>query len=222
MNPRFRRRGSAPRALPTLAGAAALLYGLLFGLHRRWGIDFWWWMEFNLAVLIVAAIVSDSEFRVSLAGDLRAGLVRNIEWGILAAVLLYVVFFAGNLLARRLFPFAAGGIQAVYQLRQEASFARILSLMVFWIGPGEEVFWRGYLQGSLARRFGAVSGYLMASALYAAVHLPSGNPMLVLAAAVCGLFWGWLYLRWGSIVLNAVSHTAWDIAVFLLFPFTGP
>jgi hypothetical protein len=43
--------------------------------------------------------------------------------------------------------------------------------------------------------------------------------MLVLAAAVCGLFWGVLYLRTGSILLVAVSHTLWDIAVFVLFPF---
>ncbi len=55
--------------------------------------------------------------------------------------------------------------------------------------------------------------------LYTAVHLASGNIMLVLAAAVCGVFWGWLYLRYRSPVLNIVSHTLWDLAVFVVFPF---
>ena len=33
------------------------------------------------------------------------------------------------------------------------------------------------------------------------------------------LFWGWLYLRFRSPVLNIVSHTLWDLAVFVVFPF---
>jgi hypothetical protein len=93
-------------------------------------------------------------------------------------------------------------------------------LMVLVIGPGEEVFWRGYLQRHLQDRWGNVPGFLAATALYALVHAGSGNPMLVLAAAVCGLFWGYLYLRSKSILLVLISHTIWDVAVFILFPFT--
>ena len=40
------------------------------------------------------------------------------------------------------------------------------------------------------------------------------------AALVCGAVWGGLYYRFKSPLLNVVSHTAWDVAVFLLFPFT--
>jgi membrane protease YdiL (CAAX protease family) len=43
--------------------------------------------------------------------------------------------------------------------------------------------------------------------------------MLVLAAAVCGLFWGVIYLKTRSVLLVAVSHTLWDLAVFILVPF---
>jgi len=57
------------------------------------------------------------------------------------------------------------------------------------------------------------------TALYALVHVGSGNPMLVLAAAACGFFWGWLYMKTGSALLVIVSHTVWDIAVFLIVPF---
>jgi uncharacterized protein len=43
--------------------------------------------------------------------------------------------------------------------------------------------------------------------------------MLVLAAAACGLFWGFLYLRFKSVLLTAVSHALWDLTVFILIPF---
>ena len=62
-------------------------------------------------------------------------------------------------------------------------------------------------------------GFALTALLYTAVHLSSGNIMLVLAAAVCGVFWGWLYLRFRSPILNIVSHTLWDLAVFVVFPF---
>jgi membrane protease YdiL (CAAX protease family) len=43
--------------------------------------------------------------------------------------------------------------------------------------------------------------------------------MLILAAAVCGVFWGGLYLRFRSPLLNIVSHTLWDLLVFVILPF---
>jgi hypothetical protein len=89
------------------------------------------------------------------------------------------------------------------------------------IGPTEEVFWRGLLQRNLALRLGPARALAVATALYAGVHIASGNPVLVLAALVCGLFWGWMYLRWKSVLMNVVSHTVWDLLAFLVLPFHG-
>jgi hypothetical protein len=80
------------------------------------------------------------------------------------------------------------------------------------------LFWRRLLQRRLEDLWGGWKGCLAAAALYTAVHAGSGNPLLVLAAGVCGLFWGYLYLRFRSVVLNAVSHALWDAAVFILWP----
>ena len=93
--------------------------------------------------------------------------------------------------------------------------------MTLLIGPGEELFWRGFLQRRLQSHQGPFKGYLLATAVYALMHVGSGNLMLVLAAGICGLFWGYLYLRTGSIIINVVSHTAWDIAIFLFLPVGG-
>jgi membrane protease YdiL (CAAX protease family) len=90
--------------------------------------------------------------------------------------------------------------------------------MIFLIGPGEELFWRGFLQRRLQADYGPWYGFLISAAIYSLVHIGSGNPMLVLAAGVCGLFWGFLYLRYRSLLMNMVSHKLWDVAIFLLFP----
>jgi len=42
------------------------------------------------------------------------------------------------------------------------------------------------------------------------------------AAGVCGLFWGALYRFFPRHLLALViSHAAWDVAVFVLFPIGG-
>jgi membrane protease YdiL (CAAX protease family) len=163
--------------------------------------------------------VLDPGYSTSLARDLKSGLAGKLALGLLAAAALYGVFWAGNELSRALFPFAASDIGRVYGFKSGVPVARVVLLMALVIGPGEEIFWRAYLQRRWQARFGRWPGFLAAAALYTLVHAASGNVMLVLAAAVCGLFWGFLYMRTGSVLLVAVSHTAWDLAVFVLWPF---
>ena len=137
----------------------------------------------------------------------------------MSAVLLYLLFFIGNYLSRRWFNFAGSGIEGVYNFKGNAAGFRIALLMLLVIGPGEELFWRGYLQRKLSLKTGKWVGLLLALILYTSVHIFTGNIILVLAAFICGLFWGWMYLKYNSMVINIVSHTVWDIVVFLLLPF---
>ena len=182
--------------------------------------DFWWWMSLNIATLTALAAAFDPGWRSALAGDLQKQIVRKVGMGVLSALGLYILFYAGNALSRQIFPFAAGNIENVYAFKTGAAPMRIALLMAIVIGPGEELFWRGFLQRRLQMEKGPFQGFLLATLLYTGVHIASGNVMLVLAAGVCGMFWGYLYLRTGSLLVNVVSHTAWDLAIFLLFPMT--
>ncbi len=202
-----------------IAAASALLFVPLFIFRAVGPLDFWWWMSLNIVLAVGLGAAFDRTYLPALRADLASGTGKKVGLGLVAAAVLYAVFFAGNYFARVILPFAGEGIGAVYAFKSTASLGRIVPLMALLIGPGEEVFWRGFLQRRWHERFGAGRGFLFAAALYAAVHAGSGNIMLVLAAAVCGLFWGYLYKRTGSILLIAVSHTAWDLAVFVLFPF---
>ncbi len=201
------------------AVAAAALFVPLFAFRGLGPLDFWWSMGSAVVLLAGLGAALDRGYPAALLRDAATGVPRKIVLGLAAAAVLYAVFWCGNAASRALFPFAAGGIGRVYGLKAGASLARVVALLAFVIGPGEEVFWRGYLQRRWQARFGAWPGFLAAAALYAAVHVATGNVMLVLAAGVCGLFWGFLYMRTGSVLLVAVSHTAWDLAVFVLWPF---
>ncbi len=200
---------------------AVVLFVPLFALRRIGGFDFWWWMSLSVALLVSFGFYSDKSYLNIILKDLRGGLLKKIGLGILSAGFLYAVFFVGNELSRTIFPFAGDEISQVYSFKQNASALRIILLMIFIIGPGEELFWRGYLQRHWQKRYGKILGFVSASALYALVHAASGNIMLVLSAGVCGLFWGILYLRYRSILLICVSHTLWDLAIFVFFTLGG-
>jgi membrane protease YdiL (CAAX protease family) len=215
-----KREPSAARPLVLAASAAvpAALFIALFHFRRLGPVDFWWWMGLNIILAVGLGLTADSGYGQRLKADLRSGLPRKLILGVLSAAVLYAAFAAGRLIALKLFPFAPAGIAAVYRLKEGTGTLRILLLLGLLVGPGEEVYWRGFLQDRTSALLGSAKGFWLTALLYALVHVASGNAMLVLAAGVCGLFWGLTYRIFRSPILNAVSHTLWDLAVFVIWP----
>ncbi len=202
-----------------VAACAAALFIPLFATRGIGAFDFWWWMSTNAVILVVLSATLDAGWRSALRVDLGAGLWWKLLLGVGSAVLLYGIFFGGNLLSRVILEFAGGDIERVYSFKDGSSVVRVGLLIGLLIGPVEELFWRGFLQRRLEDRHGKRIGLVLATAVYAGVHVASLNLMLVVAAGVCGLFWGILYMRFRSVTLNVVSHVLWDLAVFVWFPF---
>ena len=198
---------------------AILMFSPMFVLHGLGKFDFWWWMSTNLVVLISLSLFIDPTYRKFLREDFSSGIPRKMLFGLASAVLLYFFFFAGNKLSRLMFDFAGQGISDVYAFKGDAEGIRIGILMLLVIGPGEEFFWRGFLQRHFQDRLGKWRGFILGTVIYTAVHVLTGNLMLIVAALVAGLFWGWMYMKYNSMVMNIVSHTIWDIFVFLILPF---
>jgi membrane protease YdiL (CAAX protease family) len=215
--------GAGPKPNPRWIGAAgvlaAVLFIALFRLRRLGPLDFWTWLALDVLLVVAAGFLVDRGYAERLRRDARSGPVRKAALGILSAAALYAIFAAGHAVALRILPFAGSGIGRAYALREGVPLVRVAILLGFVIGPGEEIFWRGFFQECVGATTSRAYGFALTAALYTAVHLASGNPMLVLAAGVCGVFWGWLYLRFRSPILNAVSHAVWDLAVFVVFPF---
>jgi len=208
------------------SGSGGLLIGILLA-FALWTVvfvvrplNFWLMMSFSTSLLAAIAFIFGRP--LIPRGELTW---KNIFMGILAAGVLYAVFQIGNqalILISRFFPALipdrAGNITAVYANREILSPILVGILLFFPIGFGEELFWRGFVQRRLASKWTPLWAWLATTLLYAGVHLPTGNPVLILASLTCGVFWGGLYLLTGRLVPVLVSHMVWDPAIFVIWP----
>ena len=97
----------------------------------------------------------------------------------------------------------------------------IAMLLAGIIAPCEELFWRGLVFDSLAKRYGRFRGGALASVFYGAVHLGSRNLTLTGAAGIGGAFWGLQYAVQRRLPALIVSHIVFDVWTFLIAPTSG-
>ncbi len=144
--------------------------------------------------------------------------LRETLIGALAAAVLYGIFWLGDFCAAQVFGFAPRQVEAIYAIRELGNPWLVGAVLLLVTSPGEELFWRGYVLKQAVARWGAGAGFAAGAGLYGAVHLASGNFMLVMAALVAGLFWCALFQWRGNLTACVVSHALWTVGVFLLFP----
>ncbi len=200
--------------LPWLCAVAGVFWFLMFSPWTKELVPFWWTMLAATGTLGASALWFG---RADLPRVYRFE-PRHLLWGLGAAVVLYGVFFVGHRVSTALFPFATGQIDNIYATRSQASPLTIAVALLCWIGPAEEVFWRGFVQDRLVRRMGPRAGFVWTTAVYTLVHVWSFNFMLLGAALVCGLAWGAIYARSRSVWPGLISHALWDATIFVLLP----
>jgi len=146
---------------------------------------------------------------------------RDVASGLGSAAALYATFRLGDAFARRFVPGGDAQIRDIYALRSLRPRPEIALRLATVIGPAEELFWRGLVQGSLMARYGRWPGAALAAACYGGVHVVTGNLTLVGAAGVAGTHWCALYAARVPLGALIVSHVAWDIWIFLVQPTGG-
>ncbi len=212
---RFSATSEPASPMPVAVGfaGALVLWAVMFNIDR---CAFWPMMTAATALLGAWALVNEPTLRLP-----PRKLPRAVLTGASSALALYIIFLLGGLAVRR-FPGLEKGVESVYSLREGAPTGWIGLSLLFPIAPGEELFWRGLVQGRLDRILGGYSAVAAAAVLYAAVHIVTLNPILVIAALVSGLFWGTLFRAARSIWPPIISHILWDLAVFILVPLRHP
>ena len=193
-----------------IAGAvslAVLCWAFTFGLN--WG-NFWVKIGLSVVVICLYSLYWQKPKIRFRPASLLVGLVL--------AVALYGIFYLGFVLSPYLIPGASRQVGGIYALGAGTERILICLLLLFVTGPGEEIFWRGFLQDRLMDKYGKVTGFLATTLLYGSVHLFSGNLMLILAAYVAGAFWGAVYAWRRDLLAVIVSHSLWSAVIFAVFP----
>ena len=191
---------------------ASVLWFITF--YLTWSV-FWIKISFSAATLALLSFWLQPPPKEDLKFNGRA-----VIFGLLSAAALYLIFWAGKAVSAVILPFAGQQIGGIYDKGAGTSMGIIALLLFFITGPAEELYWRGYLQKSLTVRFGPWQGWLLATAIYAAVHIWSFNFMLIGAAFVAGAFWGAMYLYVKNLAPVIISHSVWSMVIFAVFPIT--
>ena len=192
------------RLLALAVAAAYTGFGLTFRGPRE---GFWDRMTLTGLALGTLALATDRD-----AKRVRIG-AREAALGLASAAGLYALFRAGDAFARRVMPRGGAEIGDIYALRSLRPRGDLAARLALVIGPAEELFWRGLVQGR--------AGFLATTALYGGTHLVTANMTLVGAATVAGAYWGLLRAIGAPLGALVVSHVAWDIWIFLVAPTTS-
>ncbi len=174
------------------------------------------WVKMAIATPILAAI-SISQI-IPRKEDFLSIRLRHIVIGVGSAVLLYAVFYAGNIVLTLILPGSHHMVASVYATGRSLPHWAIALLLLFVTSPAEEIYWHRFVQRTLGDRFGRLPAFFATVSLYTLVHVVTLNPALVLAAFVAGLVWGYIYYREGSIVPTVISHALWATTIFVLLP----
>ena len=201
------------RAIITLLIATAL-WTIMFSPATAPYVNFWWMMTASACTLSALATIFNPGWWKQVRID-----ASNIILGVVIAFALWSIFWIGDKLSQIMFNFARPQVDLIYSMKDGESAWLLTALMLFLIGPAEEIFWRGYIQKTFAARWNPNIGFIVTTAIYGLVHAGSCNFMLTMAALVAGFVWGLLYRffpnRFGAII---ISHALWDVAVFIWFP----
>lgn len=202
------------RLLSVMLFTAGMAFFVMFSPWTKSVIPFWLTMPVTTGLLAFVSVFLDR----NNFGPVFRFKYTHIPIGLMAAGGLYLVFWVGYWISTQILPFAVSQMDSIYAFRDGRNPVWIALLLLLVIGPAEEIFWRGFIQQRLSKKYGVLVGFILATVVYTLVHIWSFNFMLITAAAVCGGFWGLLFILTKNLWPCILSHAIWDVIVFIVFP----
>jgi len=148
----------------------------------------------------------------------RLPSLRDVGIAVGGTVVLFVVNLTLGALAQ-LFGLesAENSVVTMGQSNPEI-FLAMIPITLLLVGPGEELLFRGIVQGLFRRAYGPLPAVLLASALFGAVHFVSltgeGKLVYVAVAASLGLILGTIYELTDNLVVPILAHGLWNAYLF--------
>jgi uncharacterized protein len=89
-----------------------------------------------------------------------------------------------------------------------------LALISFMAGVGEELFFRGVVQQTLADWLNPLGGLILASILFGFLH--PFTPTYIVLAAGMGAYLGYVWMATGNLLVVIIAHGLYDFLVLLV------
>ncbi len=210
---RLRTAPKPPRETPAAAAwglwlfAVAAFSFVLLGMR-----DVWTGIACASSIAAVGALMLRS-----VRSRVRPSLFRVVA-GLAAGLALYLGAWA---FVHVLGLGASAPLRALYAWRGNHGLLFLLGTMLVTIAA-EELLWRGVVTRFAMERLGRVWGITAGAALYAVGLAGSANPVLMAAAILCGVFWGWVYAATDDLVAPIVCHLAFDALAMFVAPLATP
>ncbi|ESU32809.1 hypothetical protein G3A_09445 [Bacillus sp. 17376] len=171
---------------------------------------FWYIFTASMLILISYSIIHEEiEDNTSTLSYLILGIASGLG--------LFGLFWLGSFLIEFLnLPFSNQTSRLYSRFSPDLLWHYLVLVLI--LAPGEEIFWRGFIQKRFSKYFSMKMSIGLSAILYASVHIYSGEFILVLAAMIAGLVWSILYAWKRSLPLVIVSHIVFDLLLFVFIP----
>jgi len=117
--------------------------------------------------------------------------------------------------------FAPGANQAVLAGAGDPTYFLIMvPVSILFVGPAEELLFRGAVQGRLRQSWGVWPAIITATVLFGLVHIPAitggfgAQLSYALLVGILGLLLGYLYEYTGNILVPSLIHGAYNATLF--------
>lgn len=195
--------------IPLLTGFSASMLLIYLSFNNS---EIFWYL-YTAAMLFLMSFVIITE----KAQEEKPSL-RYVMFGLFTGLLLYGVFWMGNQLILLLnLPFHDDVLRLYRTLSPTLLWHYAVLILI--IVPGEEIFWRGFIQKRLLKFISPASSVLLSAILYTIPLLFAHNILLIVSGIVGGLVWSWLYYWKRSLTLVILSHLVFDIMLLIILPF---
>ena len=170
------------------------------------------WYFYSFTTLFLTA----SSFYFSKLED-QLKTFNYLFWGIVYGIGTYLLCFLGLQLLELLPSKATKEVSHFFGVFAPSALWHYI-LLFFIIIPGEEFFWRGFIQNAVKNWFSPTLAILTSSVLYGASFIVSGFYIGVFFAIIVGMIFVWLYKKKKSMPLNIVAHIVFLLLLFLVLP----
>jgi membrane protease YdiL (CAAX protease family) len=144
--------------------------------------------------------------------------LRDVGWTVGGLVVFFVLYGALSLVISTLGVPVAENQVAQIGARNPEVLLLLVPFSLLFVGPGEELLFRGLVQGTLRRAFRRWSAIVVASAIFAVSHAAalSGDGQLTYMAVVfvLALVLGAVYEYAENLVIPAVIHGIYNAVLF--------